>query len=308
MNLSIERLGDRALQKLQGVGRVAVASESEDQFQQLDAALKEWSQGDCVLGGQWFVHRFYAPFPLTDISRDALSDESDLVESEVMGFAVVTQTCDIVRSCTSRPFIEVVPLVEVDERNLHDIQRGRRPQYAFIPALEEKNLVADLDRVMTLEKSVAMEWERIPGCSTDGERRALGLALARKRNRFAFPDNFTQFSKKLQSRLQEKHDKSSDEGDALRALREIRVRASPSWNAPKIELMFWFIRNENEPNLKGIRWHERLEKWLDLVQESGRFYSVEGQVTTMEDISAKDYTESDPLDVDHLSNSRKQKM
>jgi hypothetical protein len=83
---------------------VAVANESEDQCQQqVDAALKEWSQGDCVLGEQWFVHRFNAQCPLTDISRDALSDDSDLVESEVLGFAVVTQTCDIVRSCASRP-------------------------------------------------------------------------------------------------------------------------------------------------------------------------------------------------------------
>jgi hypothetical protein len=283
---------------------VAVANESEDQCQQqVDAALKEWSQGDCVLGEQWFVHRFNAQCPLTDISRDALSDDSDLVESEVLGFAVVTQTCDIVRSCASRPFIEVVPLVAVDERNLYEIQRGRRPQYAFIPALAEKSLVADLDRVMTLEKAVAMQWKRISGCSTDGERRALGLALARKRIRFAFPDDFTQLSRKLQSRLQEKHDKSSDEGDALRALREIRVRASPSWNAPEIELMFWFIRNENEPNFKGIGWYELLGKWLDLVPESGRFHSVEGQITTMEDLSAKDYIESDPLDLDHLSNS-----
>jgi hypothetical protein len=233
---------------------------------------------------------------LTDISRDALSNDSDLVESEVMGFAVVTQTCDIVRACKSRPFIEVVPLVTVDERNLHDIQRGRRPQYAFIPALAEKYLVADLDRVMTLEKAVAIQWERILGCSTDGERRAIGLALARKRIRFAFPDDFTQFSRKLQSRLQEKHDKSSDEGDTLRALREIRVRASPSWNDSEIELMFWFIRNEDEPTFKGIGWHDLLKKWLD-------FQSVEGQVITLESLSAKDYVESDPLDFDYLSTS-----
>jgi hypothetical protein len=295
---------DLVLQKLQGVENVAVASESEDQFQQqVDAALKEWSQGDCVLGEHWFVHRYNPHCPLTESSRDARSDDSDLVESEVLGFVVVTQTCDIVRACESRPFIEVVPLVAVDERDLHDIRRARRPQYAFIPALAEKYLVADLDRVMTLEKAVAMQWERIPGCSTDAERRALGQALARKRIRFAFPDDFTQFSKKLQRRLQEKHDKSSNEGDALRTVREIRVRASPSWDASEIELMFWFIRNENEPTFKERGWDELLEMWLELVPESGRFQPVEGQVTTMEDLSAKDYTESDPLDLDHLSNS-----
>jgi hypothetical protein len=283
---------------------VAVESDSESQpQQQVDAALKEWYQGDCVLGEQWFVHRFNPHYPLTDASRDTSTDEGDLSESEVVGFAVVTQTCDIVRSCVARPFVEVVPLVEVDEHNLHDIQRGRRPQYAFIPNLAEKRLVADLDRVMTVEKGVVAQWDRVSGCSTDEERRALGQALARKRTRFAFPDDFTEFSRKLQNRMRDKHNKSSIEGDALRALREIRVRASPSWTDSKIELMFWFIRNEDEPTFKGVEWHDLLEKWLGLVTESGRFQSVEGQVIMLETLSAKDYTESDSLDLDYLSTS-----
>lgn len=91
---------------------------------------------------------------------------------------------------------------------------------------------------MTVEKGVVAQWNRVSGCSTDKERRALGQALARKRNRFAFPDDFTELSRKLQNRMRDKHNKSSIEGDALRALCEIRVRASPSWNAPKIGLMF----------------------------------------------------------------------
>jgi hypothetical protein len=297
-------LGDRVLPKRQGAEKVAVDHDSENQSQQqVDSALKEWYQGDCVLGEEWFVHRFNPKYPLTDASRDALSDDSDLVEFEVMGFAVVTQTCDIVRSCLYRPFVEIVPLVEVDEQDLHDIQRGRRPQYAFIPSLSEKRFVADLDRVMTVEKGVVAQWNQVSGCSTDEERRALGQALARKRSRFAFPDDFIEFSRKLQNRLRDKHNKSSVEGEALRALREIRVCASPSWNDPEVELTFWFIRNEDEPTFKGMGWHELLKKWLDLVSESGRFKAIEGQVVTLEDFSAKDYIESDPLDLDHLSNS-----
>lgn len=284
---------------------MAVDSNSESQpQQQVNAALKECYQGDCVLGEQWFVHRFNPQYPLTDASRDALIDEGDLSESEVVGFAVVTQTCDIVRSCLSRPFVEVVPLVKVDEQDLRDIQRGRRPQYAFIPNLAEKGFVADLDRVMTVEKGVVAQWDRVSGCSTDEERRSLGQALARKRSRFAFPDDFIQFSKRLQNRLREKHEKLTDEGKALQALREIRVRASLSWNDPKVELMFWFIRNEDEPTFEGTGWHELLKKWLDLVPKSGRFQSVEGQVITLKDLSAKDYNESDSLDLDHLSMSR----
>lgn len=281
---------------------MAVANDSEDQYQQqVDATLQKWCQGDCALGEQWFVHRFNIQRPLTDMSKEVLDGDTDLAEYEVLGFMVITQTCDIVRSCRFRPFLEVAPLVEVEQQKLKEIKRGRRPQYAFIPNIAEKCLVADLDRVMTLEKAVVIEWQRVSGCTTDEERRMLGQALARKRSRFAFPDDFTTLTNKLQRRLQEKHEKASNEGEALRALLEIRVRASPSWSASEIDLIFWFIRHEDEQKFKDIEWYELLERWLDLVPESGRFQSVEGQVTTLEVLSAKEYLESDPLDLDHLS-------
>ena len=154
---------------------------------------------------------------------------------------------------------------------------------------------------MTVEKAVVAEWERKAGCSDDGEVRALGKALARKRIRFAFPDDFTELARNLLDRLQDKHDKASIEGEALRALREIRVRAAPSWNDPEIELMFWFIRHEEQIQFQGTGWEQQLTKWLALIPESGRFQSIEGLVVTLEDMTAKEYVESDPLDLDHLS-------
>ena len=280
---------------------MAVDNEREAWIQEIDAALQKWCQGDYVLGEQWFIQRFNPKRPLTDESKDVAEKEVDLAESEVRGFVVVTQTCDIVRSCASRQFIEVVPLREVNEKYLHDIQRGRRPQYAYIPGAAEHRLVADLDRVMTVEKAVVAEWERKAGCSDDGEVRALGKALARKRIRFAFPDDFTELARNLLDRLQDKHDKASIEGEALRALREIRVRAAPSWNDPEIELMFWFIRHEEQIQFQGTGWEQQLTKWLALIPESGRFQSIEGLVVTLEDMTAKEYVESDPLDLDHLS-------
>jgi hypothetical protein len=108
---------------------------NEEWVQQVDAALEQWCQGDFVLGEQGFVYRIDPERPLTEESLGAGSEGADLAESEVIGFVVVTQTCDIVRSCSSRPFVEVVPLVEVDQQYLYEIQRGRRPQYAFIPGL-----------------------------------------------------------------------------------------------------------------------------------------------------------------------------
>ena len=270
-------------------------------IQATDTILKEWCQGDYVLGEHWFIYRFNPQRPLTSDSADVAKEETDLAESEVKGFVIVTQTCDIVRSCNERPFVEIVPLVEVDEQQLHDVQRSRRPQYAYIPGVAGLNLVADLDRIMTVEKAVVAEWERKPGCLSDDEIRALGQALTRKRARFAFPDDFTDFARKLQNRLRDKHDKDTDEGEALRALREIRVRAEPSWNSSEIRLIFWFIRDEDQNQFKRVGWDQFLNQWLQLIPESGRYKNVEGSVVALEDMTAKEYVESDPLDLDHLS-------
>ena len=270
-------------------------------IQATDTILKEWCQGDYVLGEHWFIYRFNPQRPLTSDSADVAKEETDLAESEVKGFVIVTQTCDIVRSCNERPFVEIVPLVEVDEQQLHDVQRSRRPQYAYIPGVAGLNLVADLDRIMTVEKAVVAEWERKPGCLSDDEIRALGQALTRKRARFAFPDDFTDFARKLQNRLCDKHDKDTDEGEALRALREIRVRAEPSWNSSEIRLIFWFIRDDDQNQFKGVGWDQFLNQWLQLIPESGRYKNVEGSVVALEDMTAKEYVESDPLDLDHLS-------
>ena len=278
-----------------------MVNDRDSWIQAIDTALSEWCQGDCVLGEHWFIYRFNPQRPLTPDSADVAKEKVDLATSQVKGFAVVTQTCDIVRTCNKRPFVEIVPLVEVDEPQLHEIQRSRQPQYAYIPGIAELNLVADLDRVMTVEKAVVAEWERKPGCLSDDSVRALGQALTRKRARFAFPDDFTNFAKKLQNRLRDKHNKSTDEGEALRALREIRVRAEPSWNSPEIRLIFWFIRDEEQSKFQGIGWEQFLERWLQLIPESGRNQNVKGSVVALEDMTAKEYVESAPLDLDHLS-------
>jgi len=135
----------------------------------IDKALQEWRQGDCVLGEQWFAFRIAPDAPLSDDAVTAAAEGAENAESEVFGFAAVTQTCDIVRGCDERSFVEVCPLVEVDEDKLHEIERGRRPNYAHIPGVSNQRLVADLDRVMTVEKPVlapATTWRAIRWTST----------------------------------------------------------------------------------------------------------------------------------------------
>ncbi len=275
--------------------------EPENTFLKTNEALKDWRQGDCVLGDFGFVYRFDPEAPITIDANTNLDegDDIDLVEAVVEGLMVVSQTCDIVRNCKERPFLEVCPLVEVEPSNLKEIERCRRPQYAYVPGVSNHNLVADLDRIMTIEKGMILKWKRIVGCCTDIEFRNLSQALARKRLRVAFPDDFVKLAGKLQVRIKEKHDKNSDEGRDLRSLREIRVQAAPSWDAESVEIMLYFIRESGSEALSD--WSEQLEKWKNMIPPCGRFKEVNGIVTTLADLTAQDYVSSDPLDLDHLS-------
>jgi hypothetical protein len=297
---------------------------SEHWVQNINDALEEWSQGDYVLGEQYFLHLCDPQQPLTGAS-EAIEDDREIAVYEVKGLVVVTQTCDIRRDCSDRPFIEVVPLtvppviikdpgstesrtLQVNDPKYEEelrqkimlIKDANYPRYAYIPGAFERNLVADLDCVMTVEKAVVAGWTREPGCMNDEEIRALGLALARKRIRFAFPDDFNKIFKKLQNLIKDKHDRLSPEGDALRALREIRVRARPSWQDSKVELMFFFIREDKDVTFQG-KWSTHKEKWLGLILPSEQFAPIYGEVITLADMKAQDYVESDPLDLDHLS-------
>lgn len=254
-----------------------------------------------MLGEQWFVFRTDTARPLTEAGARAASEDIDVAEERVVGLMVLTQTCDLVRRCSERPYVDVCPLVEVDEAIHHEIERWRRPNYAFIPALAGRHLVADLDRVMTVEKSVVAGWERVTGSPADADARRLSLALARKRARVAFPDDFSTLLRPLSTRLSSKHDKNSGEGRALRALEEVRVLARPSWDAAQVSLIFWFIRPEGVTTFEHQEWDRHLEAWEKLLPCGGRFVVVDATIQTWDDLTAKEYRESDPLDLDHLS-------
>jgi hypothetical protein len=143
-------------------------------------------------------------------------------------------------------------------------------------------------------------WVRVPGCNTDAHCRAFAAALQRKRGRAAFPDDFVAFIRPLQERLIGKHDKNSLEGRALRALREIRIAAAPQGDAAAVELTLSFIRDEGGDRFEGAPWHELLERWLAALPHTTRFTAL-GVVVTLDDLTARDYVDSDALDLDYLS-------
>lgn len=88
------------------MARIAEGSPEADK---IDKALADWRQGDVAPDVGFFVH-VGDPVAALAEATGALEDEGpQAIESEVAGVAVVTQTCDIVRSCVDRPYVEVAP-------------------------------------------------------------------------------------------------------------------------------------------------------------------------------------------------------
>ena len=90
---------------------MATLSPDSDEAKRIDAALQEWRQGDLALEESWFVHVGDPGVPLTDAAAEATDGGLQALESEVRGLIIVTQTCDIVRACVDRPYVEVAPLM-----------------------------------------------------------------------------------------------------------------------------------------------------------------------------------------------------
>ena len=275
----------------------------------VDGALLYWRQGDAVLEEvPFFLHLADIRRPLTPASRALAAEEVPAdglagVATGLLGIVVVSQTCDIVRPCGTRPFIEVCALAEVNEQELEDVRRLRRPSYAFLPGLSHLRLVADLDMTMTAEESVLAALRRVEGCRTDAGRRAFADALARKRARFAFPDDFVSAMKKVKQRLKERHGRETTEGATARALMEIRVLAVPDWDAADVALTFLFILADDGPPPTS-RDEAQISDWMGRFDGSGRFKldsDTPWRVCFLEDLDAAAYTASDRVDLDDLS-------
>jgi hypothetical protein len=119
---------------------------------QVDAALAEWRQGDFALGVRAYVYLADLRVPLTDAAKQLATETTQAgeelglmtVASDVPGLVVVSQTCDIIRSCSERPLVELAALVEVDPSTFGHVRRGRVVRYAHVPALGDRRLVVDI--------------------------------------------------------------------------------------------------------------------------------------------------------------------
>ncbi len=283
---------------------------SPDEIAQVDEQLSRWQQGDVVLTDALpAVHLAHMAAPGTPASEElaamlnaeGVTPDFAAISSPDAGFMVVSQTCDIVRTCADRPYVEVCPLQLIDANIMPLVRLGRISRYAWASGIGEANLGADLERVTTLEKATLARFgaERRPGVQAEAEARTLAETLGGKRSRAALPDDFTKLVKPLQRRIVERHNKATDEGRFLRALREIRVIAKPAWQAASIEVELLFLFHSI--SIIPAKAEEQAESLAGRVTVHGRYSSVSARVISLDTLSAAAYVGSDKLDLDHLS-------
>lgn len=217
----------------------------DDLARRVDAEMEGWRQGDVAAPG-FTLHLADRDQPLTPEAAEAAGHGGGpgSVFAEAEAVAVVTQTCDIVRSCSpatdNRPYAQVSPVVRLDGDSLKNAQARRSPRYAAVPGYAQDAFV-DLDHCTTIEKSVLAGSDHIRGCPDDEVLRAFGLAVARHRARFAFPREVDTAMASLKKRMVNRADKDSPEGRRVDEVLEIRAAATPQWDHPDgyiIELTF----------------------------------------------------------------------
>lgn len=281
---------------------------TEKEVATINAAMEKWRQGDFILAEDlFFVHLADLACPLTSEAQEIARERAEAgdtlevegVASTVVGYVVITQTCDIVRDCLKRSFVELSPLVSVEQTTLNETRLLRRPAFVFVPGAADKNLVADLDRIVTVEKSILRGYVPTPGCHDDSERRIFADALARHKTRAAFPNDFNKHMGPVRDHLKKIHRSHEAEGLLIQSIGEIRVSASPHWDAENINIYLWFILSPQAASPTADI-SQYIEKWLALFGRSEKYY-LEAVVCSLDEMKASDYVGSDRLDLDSLS-------
>ena len=121
-------------------------------FDRIDKQLETWQQGDIIRSPDLpfaFFANAATPLSLAAQQTDSMiGDPLVLVETVEVGFVILTQTCDVVRSCRDRPFLELAPLVAAPTLLVEETRRLKRASFAYHPAAARHGQVVDLDRIM----------------------------------------------------------------------------------------------------------------------------------------------------------------
>jgi hypothetical protein len=95
----------------------------------IDARLQDWQQGDVLLAGEVpFVYLADYDRPVTLHAQQAAAadqsaggDSLGVISVDVPGLAILTQTCDLIRSCLERPLVQVAALAPLQPDILDEV-------------------------------------------------------------------------------------------------------------------------------------------------------------------------------------------
>ena len=214
---------------------------------------------------------------------------------DVPGFAVITQSCDIIKS--DRPMLQIAALQALPPEHLDQVERRRRPQFGHIPALKEIGYAVDFDHVTLVSKEVVAGLQRSPGCTNDDEKRAFAQALARHKRRTAYPIRFNDAVEPMKKWLDNKKGKASAAGRFADEIDQIRVACS-DWDAGA-EISFTCILSNEPPIAELTEWLGFADKIISKVVSEYPGTTI--RLVTWDQFSARELRDSDQLDFDGLS-------
>jgi hypothetical protein len=285
----------------------------------MEKALERWRQGDFARVSVPFHTLHHPQESAVEGWEPSQEEEAEPFVGAMTreGVVLVSQTCDVVRGVATRNrnFLQVCALVPVSARDMEQVKRGKSPQLAYLPGAERYGMVVDLNTVAMVEKPLVASWPRESGCCSDEEVTAFAAALSRHKERYAFPDDFSDHVvKAFQDRAQKRHDSKASlastdpaeheaalEAAGFKALREIRVAAEPSWDRPE-KVVLRLILRQRDSGLTTSQWEELRVLWEGLLHPHGQIRTaVVEHPSVLDEWSAREYLESHRLDLDYLS-------
>lgn len=292
-------------------------AQNNDQLHPAKKLPDDWQQGDIVdVAGLPFVFMADLRIPLTEPAKEFLSGDEQVapdnpyaaVTIDVEGFVVISQTCDLIRDFTDAPTVQLATIEKVSPSVFAGVKKRTTIRYLYLPALESKSIVANLDQILTVEKAVLLAVspeQRKSAFRNDVEAQILSDGIARKFGRFAFPDEFTSAVGKFREFVVGKHGKANSNGRILNSIREIRVVNSGGWSSRNSEIEFLFLFDDSGDITKECE--ECVEALMKKFVVNERFPACPSfRCVTFEDITADVYRRSPLLDLNFLSNSNEQ--
>lgn len=271
--------------------------------------LTGWHQGDVVTTPVLVAapHRTRGQSSRTASLRRLLTRSRSTTLPAHREWVVITQTCDLVRPTSSRPYLQLAPVIRLGGDDLVMARMHRTPRHVAVPQVGA-DAFADLDEVLTVEKTYAAGF-RIDGSLPGADAaREFSTAIARHYGRPALPDELIEALAKLKDLMVRRHGKQSPEGSAVTNLLEIRVGAVPSWDSPHVRVVLYFIHPE-EPRvgidgntlLDEAAWDRWIAAWGELFEATGTLRECVALPITYGEMDALTYRSTDTLDLEHLS-------